>query len=49
MEEIVEGDSETAFNDAVNTLTGTTKGKIAAISAFVIGLILFFFTNKRRQ
>lgn len=49
MEEVILGESETAFDEAVNTLTRTTKGKIAAISAFVIGLILFFFTNKRKQ
>lgn len=48
VEEIVVGEPETAFDEAVDTLTGTTKGRIAAISAFVVGLILFFFTRRRR-
>jgi len=48
VEEIVVGEPETAFDEAVDTLTGTTKGRIAAISAFVVGLILFFFTKRRR-
>lgn len=46
--EIVTEEPETAFNEAVDTLTRTTKGRIAAIGAFVIGLILFFFTRRRR-
>jgi hypothetical protein len=49
VEEIVVEEPETAFGEAVDTLTGTTKGRIAAVSAFVIGLILYFFTRRRRQ
>jgi len=49
VEEIVVGEPETSFDEAVDTLTGTTKGRIAAVSAFVIGLILYFFTRRRRQ
>ena len=49
MEEIVVEEPENAFGEAVDTLTGTSKGRIAAVSAFVIGLILYFFTRRRRQ
>lgn len=48
MEVIVVEEPESAFNEAVDTLTGTTKGRIAAISAFVIGLILYYFTRRRQ-
>jgi hypothetical protein len=49
VEVVVVEEPETAFDKAVDTLTGTTKGRIAAIGAFVIGLILYFFTRRRRQ
>ena len=49
VEEIVVEEPGAAFNEAVDTLTGTSKGRIAAVSAFVIGLILYFFTRRRRQ
>lgn len=48
VEVIVVEEPESAFNEAVDTLTGTTKGRIAAISAFVIGLILYYFTRRRQ-
>jgi hypothetical protein len=48
IEEIVVDEPETAFGEAVDTLTGTTKGRIAAISAFVVGLILYFITKRRK-
>jgi len=48
VEEIVVEEPETSFDEAVDTLTGTTKGRIVAVSAFVIGLILYLFTKRRR-
>ena len=48
-EEIVVGESETTFDEAVDTLTGTTKGRIIAISAFLLGLILYFISRRRKK
>jgi len=47
--EIVTEEPETAFDEAVGTLTGTNKGRIAAISAFLLGLILYFLARRRRR
>jgi hypothetical protein len=37
-----------SFDEAVGTLTGTSVGRAVAIGAFVVGLIIYFITRRRR-
>lgn len=47
--EIVAEEPETPLDEAIGILSRTTKGRILAISAFLLGLILYFISKRRRE
>jgi hypothetical protein len=47
--EIGTEEPETPLDEAVNILSRTTKGRILAISAFLLGLLLYFISRRRRK
>jgi hypothetical protein len=47
--EIVVEEPETPLDETVDILSKTAKGRILAISAFLLGLILYFISRRRKK